>query len=260
MRIELGDPKGSDLDGPGSSTDNHPSGITFYQREWQRGSLGTVEFVHGKHSFTIDNVLSVLGTDDRDVPEGIYDWSISFGVSPEQADTHEAALARMTKLFSNLRARGWARYIGANHPRLIGQQAWNYIKANPVYSLDSSYTPTIDEWKAIAGEMPHWIFYADGVYLDVSLMESNMGDFIGKSTYLLTIDLKNEYCFYGIGYFPGNSEKIANWKALLPADLQKYHAIRLKTEAAQKEQGYTIDTTYQDPPIKALQGSSANPQ
>jgi hypothetical protein len=260
MRIRLGDPKDSDLGGAGSSTDNHPSGIKFYQREWERGSLGTVEFLHGKQSFTIDNVLSVLGTDDRDATGGIYEWSINFGVSPDQADTHEAALARMKKLFSDLRAKGWARYIGVNHPRLTGQEAWNYIKVNPVYSLDSSYTPTIDEWKTMIGEMPHWIFYADGIYLDISLMESNMGHFVGKSTYLLTIDLKNEYRFYGIGYFSGNSEKIDNWKALLPAELEKYHAKRLKTEAALKEQGYTIDTTYQDPPIKALQASPANPQ
>lgn len=260
MHIRLGNPKGSDLDGPGSSTDNHPSGIKFYQREWQRGSLGTVEFVHGKHSFTIDNVLSALGTDDRDVPDGIYDWDISFGVSPEQADTHEAALARTMRLFSDLRTRGWTRYIETDDPRLNGKQAWDYLKINTEYSLDPNYTPTIDEWRAALRKMPQWKFYADGVYLKVSLIENNMGDFIGKTTYLLLINIGSEYAFYGIGYFPGDSDKIANWKALLPAELQKYHADRLKTEAALKEQGYTIDTTYQDPPIKALQGSSANPQ
>ena len=260
MHIRLGDPKGFDLGGPGSSINNHPSGTIFYQHEWERGSLGTVEFMHGKHSFTIDNVLSAVGTNDRDVPEGIFEWNINFGVSPEQADTHEAALARMTKLFSDLRARGWVRYIGTNHPRLTGQQALNYLKVNSIYSLDSTYTPTIDEWEAVVRKMPHWIFYADGVYLDVSLMENNMGGFVGKTTYLLSINVMSEFCFYGVGYFSGNSEKIANWKTLLPAELQKYHAKRLKTEAALKEQGYTIDTTYQDPPIKALQGSSANPQ
>ena len=260
MRIRLGAPKGSDLGGQGSSTDNHPSGMKFYQRSWERGSLGTVEFMHGKHSFTIDNVLSVLGMDDQDVPEGIYQWNINFGVSPEQADTHEAALARMMKLFSDLRARGWVRYIQSSLPRLSGQQAWNYLGVQSTYSLDPSYTSTIAEWKAALRKMPQWIFYADGVYLKASLMESNMGDVVGKTTYLLTIKIMGEYAFYGIGYFPGDSDKIANWKALLPAELQRYHAKRLMTEAALKEQGYTIDTTYQDPPIKGLQESSANPQ
>ncbi|CAB3726134.1 hypothetical protein LMG24076_05070 [Trinickia soli] len=260
MRIRLGDPKGSDLGGQGSSTDNHPSGMKFYQRSWERGSLGTVEFVHGKHSFTIDNVLSVLGMDDQDVPEGIYQWNINFGVSPEQADTHEAALARMIKLFSDLRARGWVRYIDIGDPRLTGKEAWDRLAIDSVYSLDPNYTPTINEWKSAVRKMPHWTFYADGVYLDVSLMQSNMGDFVGKTTYLLSINIRSEFAFYGIGYFSGDSEKIDNWKALLPAELPKYHAKRLKTETALKEQGYTIDTTYQDPPIKGLQESSANPQ
>lgn len=258
--LQLGDPKNSDLSGPGSSSDNHPSGVNFYQRDWIRGNLGTVKFVHGGRSFVVDNVLSAMGTDDTDIPGGISEWTINFGVSSEQADTHEAALARMIKLFSELHTSGWVRYIDTNDPRLTGKQAWDYSKVSSIYSLDSSYTPTLEEWTAAVKKMPHWKFYADGVYLDVSLSETNMGGFVGKTTYLLSIDIKNEYDFYGVGYFPGDAEKMHNWKALLPAELQKYHADRLKTEAALKAQGYTIDTAYQDPPIRALQGSSANPQ
>jgi hypothetical protein len=258
--IRLGDPKDSDLNGSGSSIDNHPSGAKFYQREWARGNLGTVEFAHGKHSFLIDNVLSVLAFADKDVPEGIYEWSVSFGVSPEQADTHEAARARVMKLLEQLRVAGWKRYIDTSMPRLTGRQAWNYLKAESSYSLDSSYTPSVEEWKVALKDIPQWIFYADGEYLEVSVTESNMGGFISKSTYLLTVDVKSEYAFYGLGYFPGDAEKIHNWKALLPAELQKYHAMSLKTEAALKAQGYTIDTTYQDPPVKALQASPASSQ
>jgi hypothetical protein len=257
-QLRLGDPKNSDLDGPGSSIDNHPSGIVFYQREWRRGSLGIVEFLHGKHSFKVDNVLSVLGVDDRMLPDGIYQWEINFGVSPEQSDTHEAALSRMVRLLSDLKAKGWARYIGVNDPRLAGKDAWHYFSTNSEYSLDAAYVPKIDEWKAVVKEMPQWNFFADGVYLDVSLMESNMGGFVGKATYLISIKVRSEYAFYGLGFFPGDAEKIHHWKTLLPAELQKYHADRLKVEAALKAQGYTIDTTYQDPPIKALQESSKN--
>ncbi|WP_310633314.1 hypothetical protein [Paraburkholderia sp.] len=243
--------------------DNHPTGAKFYQREWSRGNLGTVEFMQGKHNVVIDNVLSVLGFADKDVPEGIYQWSISFGVSPEQADTHEAARARMIAILGNLRAVGWTRYINAGDPRLRGRAAWLYASAFPVatYSLDSEYLPTEDEWKAMLSKFPRWTFQdEDGAYLEVSLQESNMGGFVGKSTYLLTVDVKSEYAFYGLGYFPGNAEKIHNWKALLPAELQKYRAERLKKEAALRAQGYTIDTAYQDPPIKTLQVSPANSQ
>jgi hypothetical protein len=260
--IRLGDPKDSDLNGPGSSIENHPSGMRFYQREWMRGNLGAVEFVHGKHRFVIDNVLSVMGTADKDVPDGIYEWDISFGVSPEQADTHEAALTRVMKFLGQLRAAGWKRYIDVGKPRLQGRQAWLYASSFPVatYSLDSVYTPTQEEWNAILGHSPRWIFNAGDAYLSVSVMEGNMGGLVGKSTYLISADVMNEYEFYGVGYFSGHEDKIHNWKALLPAELNKYHAMRLKIEATLKAQGYTIDTTYQDPPVKALQASPASPQ
>ncbi|MFP3602661.1 hypothetical protein [Paraburkholderia sp. SIMBA_053] len=258
--IRLGNPQSSDLNGPGSSVDNHPTGAKFYQRDWQRGDLGTVQFVNGNHSFVIDNVLSMIGFAAENVPEGIYEWNISFGVSPEQADTHEAARDRVMKLLTQLRASGWKRYVDVGDPRLQGRAAWHYGASFPVavYSLDSEYPPTQDEWNAMLRHTPRWIFYGDGAYLTLSVMESNMGGFVGKSTYLLTVDVKSEYAFYGLGYFPGKAEKIHNWKALLPAELEKYQAMRLKTEAALRAQGYAIDTTYQDPPIKALQSFSAS--
>ncbi|WP_087754188.1 hypothetical protein [Paraburkholderia caledonica] len=259
--IRLGNPQSSDLNGPGSSVDNHPTGAKFYQRDWQRGDLGTVQFVNGNHSFVIDNVLSMIGFAAENVPEGIYRWNINFGVSPEQADTHEAARDRVMKLLAQLRSLGWKRYIDSSDPRLSGKQAWIFAASDAVdweYSLDSVYIPSLDEWIKVKGRYPKWIFYGAGSYLKVTFMENNMGGFVGKSTYLLTVDVQSEYAFYGLGYFPGNAEKIHNWKALLPAELEKYHAMRLKTEAALRAQGYSIDTTYQDPPIKALESSSAS--
>ncbi len=136
-RIQLGNPKDSDLNGPGASIDKHPTGINFYQRDWMRGNLGTVEFMHGKYSFMIDNVLSVLGVADNKLPDGVYEWNISFGVSPEQADTHEAALARMLKLLIRAARPGAGLVtLASYHPRLTGKQAWDYMKINSAYSLD----------------------------------------------------------------------------------------------------------------------------
>ncbi|SPB12993.1 hypothetical protein NOV72_00293 [Caballeronia novacaledonica] len=256
--IRLGKPQLSDLNGSGSSIDNHPTGATFYQQVWQQGALGTVEFAHGPHSFVVENVLSILGSADKDVPEGIYDWNINFGVSPEEADTHEAARDRVMRFLSQLRAAGWKRYISTNRPRLGGKQAWQYNSLSSVdgiYSLDSTYIPTIEEWKSAVKNRPKWVFEADGVYLEVVVDESNMGGFVGKSTYLLGVEMKSEYAFYGVGYFPGDAEKIENWKELIPAELAKYHQDRLRREAELKAAGYTIDTAYQDPPIKSLQDS-----
>ncbi|WP_250471109.1 hypothetical protein [Caballeronia sp. GAFFF1] len=261
--IRLGNPQLSDLDGPGASIDKHPTGTTFYQREWQRGSLGTVEFAHGKHTFVLDNVLSVLGTADEDVPKGIYQWDINFGVSPEQADTHEAARGRVMSLLALLRAVGWKRYIPASLPRLKGREAWIYNASSGVggvYSLDSTYTPTIEEWKSMLPNRPRWLFQADGVYLEVVVDESNMAGLVGKSTYLLGVDAQSEFGFYGIGYFAGNAERIDNWKVLISAELAKYHEDRIKAEARLRAAGYTIDTTYQDPPILSLKASENRTQ
>lgn len=259
--LRLGDPNRSDLKGSGASIDNHPSGAIFYQREWARGDLGTIEYAQEKNSFIVPNVLGTIGFADKDLPqEGIYNWDISFGVSAEQADVHQIARDRVMAFLAELRNAGWKRFVPTHRPRLSGRQAWLYAASDSVdwtYSLDSTYTPTMDEWMQAKGQTPTWLFYANGVYLAFSFMESNMGGFVGKGTYLLDVNIQNEYAFYGLGYFPGDAEKIRNWKTLLPDELKKYHAMRLKTEAQLKAQGFAIDTTYQDPPIKALGISSA---
>ncbi|WP_321818303.1 MULTISPECIES: hypothetical protein [unclassified Paraburkholderia] len=257
--LRLGEPLASDFDAPGASIDKHPTGAEFYQHEWVRGNLGVVQITDGKFGFPIDNVLSAIGMADKEVPGGIYEWSINVGVSPEQADTPQAALNRMFKLLSLIRGRGWTRYISVDDPRLTGKEAWVYAKDNSEYSLDSTYTPNLDEWKSMTKAMPQWVFQADGNYLKVSIFESNMGGFADKATYLITVSLKNEYAFYGLGFFPRDVKKIDNWKVLLPAELNKYHADRLKTEVALKAHDYTIDTAYQDPAIKALQQSADKP-
>ncbi len=64
-----------------------------------------------------------------------------------------------------------------------------HLKVDTEYSLDPNYTPTIREWRAALRQMPKWEFYADGVYLKVSLMESNMGDIPGKTTYLISMKI-----------------------------------------------------------------------
>jgi hypothetical protein len=251
--LRLGEPLASDFDAPGASIDRHPTGAEFYQHEWMRGNLGFVQIADGKLGFPIDNVLSAIGMADKEVPGGIYEWSINAGVSPEQSDTPEAALNRVVKLLALIRERGWKRYISVDDPRLTGKEAWAYAKDNSEYSLDSAYTPNLDEWKSMTKAMPQWVFQADGNYLKVSISESNMGGFADKATYLITVSLKNEFAFYGLGFFPGDVKKIDNWKALLPAELKKYHADRVKAETALKAHSYTIDTSYQDPAIKALQ-------
>ncbi len=232
--------------------------MNFYQKEFPSDSHGTVEFAHGAHSFKVDNALSAIGTEDVDVSGGIFEWDITFSPTGQQADTPETARNRIMQFLSTLRAAGWKRYIDVDRPRLDGRQAWQYGTTGSAagdYSLDSTYTPTIDEWETSASGFPEWIFYADGVYVEIFVQESNMGGFVGKRTYLVSVDIKNEYAFYCVGFFGGHEDQMRNWKALLPAELKRYHVTRMKAEAELKTQGYSIDTTYQDPSIRALASS-----
>jgi hypothetical protein len=255
ITISLGDPRLIEFGGRGTSLDSHPSGLKFYQGEWDRGNLQTVKFEHGIYGFSLENVLSVLGTEDKsNSAEGIYGWNINFGVSRDQADTDEAARDMVMRLLGRLRAAGWRRYIYPSEPRLSGAQAWRYGALPEVflYPLDSLYMPTLDEWKFILIKSPIWLFVADGVYLKFSVNEMNSGKFPGKSTYLLSMAIESEYAFYGIGYAGGDEEKIAQWKKLVPAEVESDHLKRVQIESALEAQGYVIEKSYQDPPFKSL--------
>lgn len=255
ITISLGHEPPTGLSGPGTRQDKHPAGLTFHEGSWSRGNLKTVTFSHGSHNFTVNNVLSVMGTEDRDRPaEGIYRWSINFGVSAEQADTYEAARDKAMEILASLRAAGWERYLHPDDPRLTGEQAWRYDTSlvGALYSLDSTYAPTLDEWRTLVKKRPRWVFQADGAYLQFVADEWAVGRFPGKSVFLFSIEIETEYAFYGINFAGGDRQKINQWKTHVPSELPKYRALRAEAEAALVTQGYTIDTSYQDPPIKAL--------
>lgn len=255
--IQLGDPSLSHFEGQSLSQIDHPTGMSFYSKRFtQTGQR--VEFLYGRHSFTVDHVFSATGAADKHVPGGIYGWSILFGLTDQEADTPEAARDSLMRFFSTLRAAGWSRFIQPHRPRLVGQQAWQYGtsgEASEVYSLDSTYMPKLEEWRATELQIPQWIFYADGVYLEVTLKSSAIDSPAGKRIYLVSANVKNEFEFYGVDYFSGDTEKIRSWKLLISAELAKHRPERLKAEERLKALGYTIDTTYQDPQIQALQQS-----
>ena len=260
--LQLGDPALSHF-GDSGSTHQRQEGLIFYQKEFQQGSHGTVEFIHGTHHVLVENVLSAVGDEDVGMPpeitmqSGITEWSINFGATDQEADLPIVGRDRLMQFFAALRAGGWKRFVDISDPRLAGKEAWQY--SDGAYYLDPTYTPTLDEWKASLIKMPKWVFYADGVYLKIYVQVWPAG-IAGKQVYLFSLDIQNEYEFYGVRFFHGKDrEGMRNWKALLPAKLEEYHAMRLKTEAKLKAQGYTIDTTYQDPPIKALESAPRSP-
>ncbi|WP_321818358.1 MULTISPECIES: hypothetical protein [unclassified Paraburkholderia] len=259
--LQFGAPGLSRVDG--LNTDNHPAGVSFYESQFTQADHKRVTFEAGKHSFQVDKVISLMGIADNRVPGGIYEWQITSTFSDNQVESPEVARDGMMQLLARLHAAGWRRFIDSGSPRLTGEQAWHYgtsADGKGVYPLDPSYKPDLDEWSAGEDSMPSWTLYANGTYIEVSLQASGMAGVAGKKTYLVNIDVKNEYAFYALGYFPGDSEKMRHWEKFIPAVLAKAHAKRLATEATLKAQGYTIDSNYEDPPIRALEEAAGRPE
>ncbi|NIE66061.1 hypothetical protein [Burkholderia sp. Ax-1719] len=261
VTLQLGDPSLSKI--TGLKTDNHPTGMDFYEADFSQADHQTITIESGKNSFQVNNVISLMGAADKDVPGGIFEWKSTSTFSDKQVESPEVARDGMMQILARLEAAGWRRFIDNESPRLTGEQAWHYgtsAEGKGVYPLDPSYKPDLEEWRAGEDSMPSWTLYANGTYIEISLQASGMAGVAGKKTYLVNIDVKNEYAFYALGYFPGDSEKMRHWEKYIPAVLAKAHAKRLATEATLKAQGYTIDTTYEDPPIKALQDAAGKPE
>lgn len=145
---------------------NHPSGVYAYTKKWNDpNDLGVIKFSHGINSFEINNVMILTGLSDNNFPEnGVDNWSLMIRLGYERADSYEQARSKIMSLLNRLRVAGWQRYIEVSDPRLIGRDAVLYELSDPgqTYSLDSTYVPTIEEWKQLVTVEPVWEFYADG--------------------------------------------------------------------------------------------------
>lgn len=260
VTVKLGMEGNAGAEAQNFDTMNHPSGLYFFKKHWDdRNKSGTVLYMQGPHSFEIDNVSIVRGTGDKDRPkEGVTNWDILFGVNSEPTASYQEALNSTMALLARLRAAGWKRYISTADPRLSGREATLYAlsESGSIYSMDSSYKPTMEEWKKIVTSEPQWYFYADGVYLNVTI--SYQPTDVDKGYYLMDVDIQAASDFY-LPYFSDSPQKMKEWEKYLPGEVGPEKKYRLAKEARLKTQGYTIDTTYQAPPIEASEFSSGMP-
>ncbi|WP_423762413.1 hypothetical protein [Burkholderia sp. NLJ2] len=253
VTIKFGADGRLDAQNQGFSTMNHPSGVYRYQIHWDDpAKLGTVTYIQGSHSFDVDNVMITTGLGDKDSPEdGVDNWDINFNISSSKTISHEEGRDKVMSLLGRLRATGWKRYVDTASPRLVGREAMMYAssESGTLDSLDSTYTPTIDEWKKLITVEPRWIFYADGVFLTLSLSYQSSGSpDIGY--YLTDIQVSTASDHY-TPYFTDSVERRKNWKKLLSDELKPAREERSKKEAELKTLGYTIDATYQPPQFEA---------
>lgn len=230
----------------------HPAGIDFYKIDLDSNPRGIVTMEHGKHSFTIDDVLGITGTYDHNfLNEGISEFDIYAGITAPELISHDEARLKMYAILQRILQAGWQMNIPRSRPRLHGKDAFNYYLIDSSMSLDTSYLPTFEEWMKI-NSLTDWSFYADHVYLSVNFTrESTLTDPTKPGAYLISFNLKSENEFYR-GYVGGEHRK--EWKTRLPAELAKLAPLRAVAEAKLRAQGVKIDETYQDPPVPDLGG------
>ena len=233
---------------------HQPAGLDFYEIHWKQSVPGTVIIDHGKHTFTIEDVLGVLSDQDRGefANEGLAEFDVSSGITAPDLIAHDEARQKMHVMLQRILQAGWKMFIDRGDPRLRGKDALDYVLTTSHYStLDASYIPTFEEWMRIESRTT-WYFYADHVYLSVNFTrEHTLTDPTKPGSYLVSFNLKSENEFYR-GYVGGENRK--NWKTLLPAELAKLAPVRAEIEAKLRAQGIKIDETYQDPPLPDLGG------
>lgn len=251
--IALGDPSQTHLAGPEAVIERNPLGITFYERDWPTDRLGQARYVQGPHSFDLPRVSHVMGSLDRDDPErGIYAWHVGAFPMDGERIPHQLARDRLFELLGTMRRAGWRRFLSYSNPRLTGPQAVRYaIFKHGVYSLDPDYKPDMQEWMRLNEFMPCWDLWAEGTYLTLMVMdEPALRRPDQPGVYMFSIDILSESAEYQ-RYFT-EVEDMRRWKQLIPPEIRRLQALRARTEASLRTQGYVIDETYRDPPILAL--------
>jgi len=224
--------------------------VDFYSLDWKPSTPGTVTFEHGKHTFEIENVLGVMGTQDAGYPEeGMSELDITAGITAPEFISHDEARQQMFAILQRILQAGWQITIPRSRPRLRGKDMLNYLFNEKSTTLDATYVPTFEEWMLIESGT-RWAFYADHVFLEVNFTrEHTLTDPTKPGAYLIGFNLKNEAEHFR-GYVGPDNRK--RWKELLPAELAKLIPMRAEAEAKMRAKGVQIDETYQDPPVPAF--------
>ncbi|TCV90686.1 hypothetical protein [Sulfurirhabdus autotrophica] len=233
---------------------HQPAGVNFYDVDWKQATPGSVTIEHGKYSFVIENVMSVMAGQDLgdEANEGLTEFSINAGITAPDRIPHDEARLKMYAILQQIVQAGWQMNITRSMPRLRGKDALDYQLVDDYTSLDASYVPTFEEWMKIDSRTD-WRFYADHIFLTVNFTrESSLTDPTKPGAYLISFNLKSENEFYR-GYVGGEHRK--EWKARLPAELAKLAPLRAAAEAKLRAQGVKIDETYQDPPLPDLRSN-----
>ncbi len=248
MKIKLGEPgtqflQRNHLDSRGN-VDRQPAGLNFYEHRWGTAYPGTVYVENGAHSFEIQHVVSITGTENAEKLEnGIYDFSIRALISLNRPTPHDEARIAFITLLQTLVQAGWQPAIPYSLPRLTGEQAFKYYLEDPyAVALPVNYAPTLEEWMRI--KSGSWRFYAGDLFIDIAVRRSG-SQIVGEpSAYLLSFSLYNKEG-QGRSYFRG--QKRDQWQDYWVETIKDLKKDRYAIEERLIKKGYTIDTDYVEP-------------
>lgn len=228
-----------------SSVDRQPAGLNFYRVRWPTSDRGTVKVLHGEHSFTIADVLSVKGTEDAESMErGVFDYTVNFGMAGGGDVEHDAVRKEFTDFLKSIESAGWRRVISYTDPRLSGEAAYRYYFDDPAYSFPMDYELTFEEWMAL-DEEPLWMLYADEQFMMIRFhRDRKRTDPKKPGGYLFILQLMGVE-EYAKSHFTGDDRE--RWRELWGETIAPLKRMRLEREQALEKSGVAIDKDYRDP-------------
>ena len=255
-----------------------PSDVVGFMelRWWTADQLGTVTIDHGGHKINFPHTIFALGSSWPDYPdEGVTGLALRTGITAPEYVRHEEAWKTWQALLKHVQENGWQSMIFNYNARVRGEAAYNYIMANKYSSgvvFDASYDLNYVQWQNLLNKESSisTYFYQDGAYLILTLnQEIVMEDELAAKKLNLNLDEWGQYIVYVEFDTVRDSTRNAMLSALpkneggtttelkieqnLPFYWQELKQLRAnRREKAEQEviqQGYKIDTSYQDPDI-----------
>jgi hypothetical protein len=222
-------------------------------------SFGDVDLpsVKVNGALILDDVAAVSIAIDKDVGNNIESLDLSIRSLPD-GSKHKEYQAFLYSLLEKIKSAGWTHYYAPSDPRISGSQIdkisspgkvlGDYVLSHPW--LDPDYRLDLDRWLKV-DDFYDWNFYNNGSYLTLRAQRRDSDDAPNeRGTYLVSLNFTTEREYWAPAF--NDSKDKARWKELLPGLLKNYKAIRDAREKKAIDAGIKVDSSYQDPPIKAL--------
>jgi hypothetical protein len=238
-----------------------PAGINFYQLNpiYLKQKVKTI-FNLKQYSIEIPFTLSIMGTEDADIPkEGIYVFDINAVFSEKEKNSDEYVRIQINNLLQQVRAKGWRPLFYYDAPRLRGQEQFDYALAEHSFELDGAMDISPHNWQRIDWiASTSWMFYADNVFAEINFRRSpTWEDPKQPGTALLSVKFQSMESFLRLEI---EEKDRANWRAFWPAKAKWYRERRDSAEIRLHKEGKHIDLHYQDPPLPPPPPGQRNPE